>query len=214
MRIPRRCAEGNASTPAFADRLLLAEWPVAEARTRSGAQSKAGDGAAGVLDEFDLISKQCRGEPRFRLCRKRLYVARCAKAEDQQFAVEGDHGLASRREFVSPRILGEGLRSEAEPVPAHQVCGMLLILTDRFEKLGVRHQRLVRFKSNRLGKCFRIVEGHFEVHVSEIEAVETFGGAEVFREKMVRVTSLLEIPSFMITVNARVWTIRDMPARW
>src|SRR5205809_5475903 len=72
---------------AFADRLLLAEWPVAEARPRSSPQGKAGDGAAGVLHEFDLIPEQCCGQARFRLCRERLYVARSAKTQDKQFAV-------------------------------------------------------------------------------------------------------------------------------
>ena len=73
---------------------------------------------------------------------------------------------------------------------------MLFILTDRFEKLGIRHQRFFGLKSNRLGKCFRIVEGHFEVHVSEIAAVETFGGAEGFR---VRVPDKIQPASVIVS---------------
>src|SRR2546425_2107229 len=173
-----------AGAGALADRLLLAELSVAETRTRSGAQSKTGDGAARVLDEFDLIPEQCCHEAGFRLGREGLDLPTRAKMQDQQFAVDGDHGLASRCELVSPGVPGESLRSEAEPVPTHQVLCMLLILTDRLEKLGVRHQRLVRLEDNRPGKCLRVFEGHFEVHVSEVAAVKTFGGAEGFRVRV------------------------------
>src|SRR5262249_3302550 len=98
-----------------------AERTVAEACTRSGAQRKTGDGAAGVLDEFDLISKQCRGKACFRLWRERLYIPRRANTQDQQVTIDGDNGFASGRELVSPGILGERLPSKPESVPAHQV---------------------------------------------------------------------------------------------
>src|SRR5205823_4020569 len=145
----------------LADRLLLAECPVAESRTGSGAQGKTSDGAARIFDEFDLIPKQRRHEAGFRLGCERLYLPARAEMQDQQFAIDGDHGLASRCELVSPRVPVEGLRSELKPVPGHQVFGKPLILADRLEQLGVRRQRLVCLKGNRPGKCLRILEGHF-----------------------------------------------------
>src|SRR5215475_10982303 len=104
--------------------------------------------------------------------------------QDQQFAIDCDHALTSRRKLVSPGVLGESLRSEAEPLPAHQVLGMLRVLTDRLEKLGIHHQCLVRLEGNRLGKCLRIFERHFEVHMSEVTTVETFGSTKGFRVRM------------------------------
>jgi hypothetical protein len=38
---------------------LFGERSIADTITRSGMQNKAGDGTAGVLDEFDLIPKHC-----------------------------------------------------------------------------------------------------------------------------------------------------------
>src|SRR5262245_16964783 len=104
--------------------------------------------------------------------------------QDQQFAIDGDHALTSRRKLVSPRVFSESLRTEAEPLPAHKMLGMLPILTDRLEKLGVHHQFLVRLEGNRPGKCLRVFKCHFEVHVSEVTAVETFGSAKGFRVRV------------------------------
>src|SRR5262249_40543911 len=104
--------------------------------------------------------------------------------QDQQFAIDGDHGLTSLSKLVSPRVLGESLLRKAEPFPAHQVLGMLRVLTDRLEKLGVHFQCLVGLEGNRPGKCLRIFERHFEVHVSEVTATETFGSTKSFRVRM------------------------------
>src|SRR5262245_11296599 len=104
--------------------------------------------------------------------------------QDQQFVIDGDHALTSRRKLVSPRVFSESLRTEAEPLPAHKMLGMLRVLTDRLEKLGVHRQFLVRLEGNRLGKCLRVFECHFEVHMSEVSAVETFGSTKGFRVRV------------------------------
>src|SRR5258708_34921791 len=114
-----------------------------------------------------------RNEGGFRLGREDLYVPTRVKMQDQRFAIDGDHGLASLRDLVSPRVLCEGLRSEPEPVSPHQVRVYPLVLADRLEKLGVRHQRLTRLKCNRLLDRLRIFESHFEFHVSEVAAGDT-----------------------------------------
>src|SRR5260370_26294332 len=67
-----------------------------------------------------------------------------AQMQGQRSAIDGDDGLAFGRDLVSPRVLGEGLRSEPEPASALQVYSGPLILADGFEKFGVRYQRLVR----------------------------------------------------------------------
>ena len=61
---------------------------------------------------------------------------------------------------------------------------MLLILADRLEKFGVHDQRLVRFEGDWLRKGPGIFEGHFEIHVPEVAAVETLGDAEGLRVRV------------------------------
>src|SRR5437016_953883 len=102
----------GADRRALADRLLL---------PAPGVQRKTRNGAACVLDEFELIPGQqlspiaAADEIRLRLGRERLYVATRAKMQDQRFAIDSDYGLAPRRDLVSPRVLGEGRRREPEP---------------------------------------------------------------------------------------------------
>src|SRR5712691_11165703 len=124
-------------------------------------------------------------------------VPSCAKLQRQRFAIDGDLRLASRRDLVSPRVLGKDLGSEPERTGAYQVHSRPLILADRLQKFGVRHQRLVRLKRNRPSERLRIFEGHFEVHVSEVAAVETFNNAEGFR---VRVPGKIQPGSVVETV--------------
>src|ERR1700682_1963525 len=52
---------------------------------------------------------------------------------------------------------------------------LLIFQTDILEEIGVRHQKLVDFHSERLAVAFRIVDRHLNFHVADIATMKTLG---------------------------------------
>ena len=59
-----------------------------------------------------------------------------------------------------------------------------LIFADVLQQVRVRRQQPLRFHREGPGKHFRIVDGHFEIHVAEVATPESFGNAKRFGLRM------------------------------
>src|SRR6266700_4470253 len=104
--------------------------------------------------------------------------------QEQQIALECDDSLPSRCELVGPRIPRQGVWAQLGSSSADHVRDGVVILAYALQKVSVRHQRLVHFQRKRPCKRFRIVDSHFQVHVSEIAAAEAFGNVKGFGVRM------------------------------
>ena len=60
-------------------------------------------------------------------------------------------------------------------------CGPIaLVFADVLQQVGVRRQQPLRLDGERPGEHFRIVDGHFEIHVAEVATPEAFRDAKRF----------------------------------